>query len=616
MPAATVTIIPGYLPPDGTPITCAVLRQIAQPSASANFSIPPATLNFFFNGNFNKTLWANLTGISATSVNTEPMTVVEPQGWVVGATPTGVGDLLTVLPSTDVPNQQSYYSMEIDGTSVGFSSLGAYQQILSDIAAILEGQQVTVSLWLKNLQSGTFTPVANFLSPTNVQDLFTGPMTNIASANFQTVSQGVWTKLTATVTLSNGLINNGLQVEIDFPVASLTALSGGTVQFRLSQMFLQIGNVSTSFQSDPGLIEDVRTPSQSRIIFGPLGSVVSTMNGDMQIWQRGISFVSPANAVKLADRFQVLNTMATGTATISQQALELPGITNQYPYTKYSTRIAVTAPEATPGAGEYFGISQRIERQFARVLFNRSTSLSVILQSSVIGVFCIAIRNQALLNSITYECPIGLVNTPYRFTFPNIPPFPTTGNNWGALDTDFSYEVVVIAACGTAFQNTAGVWLSASYLASPNQKNLFQVNGSTLDITLIQHEQGSICTPFMWVPFDQSLQRCQRYYNKSFDYGVYPGAATANGAVFGVQFGTTAANLFIRFPSRMRITGGAGFTYSTTTGTTGTLRDITAGADRNTSALSISESGIASCSTSAGTVGNNLFTHYTNDVEL
>src|SRR5580693_6357363 len=198
--SATVTITPGFLPPDGTPITCAVLRQIAQPSASANFSVPSATLNFLRNSNFNKTLWSNLSGLTLTSVTTEQQALSNAFYWTAIATPTGAGKALTVLPSTDVQSNASYYSMEVDLTSAGYTQFGVYSQIPSDVAAVLEGQQVTLSFWLKNIQSNSFTPTANFLSP-NTQDVFTGAMTNIASASLQATPQGTWTKMSCTVTL-------------------------------------------------------------------------------------------------------------------------------------------------------------------------------------------------------------------------------------------------------------------------------------------------------------------------------------------------------------------------------------------------------------------------------
>jgi hypothetical protein len=556
MPAATVTITPGYLPPDGTPITCAILRQIAQPTATANFQVPPATLNFLQNGNFNKTLWANLTGISATSVNTEQVTVTEPLYWTAIGTPTGAGKLFTVSPSTDAPNQQSYYSMEVDAASAGYTTLGIFTQLPSDVAAILEGQQVTFSFWIKNLQSGTFTPVANFLSPTT-QDLFTGAMTNIATSSLQTVSQGTWTKMSGTVTLSNALVNNGLQVEIDLPTPSLTALVGGTVQFRFSQMFLQIGNVVTAFQSDPGLIEDVLTPQQSRVILGPQGTVASTMNGDMQIWQRNTSFLTVATATNVSDRYKLFHTMVTGRVTVSRQTVEFPAVANQYPHTAYSTRIAVTTAEASPGVGEYCILHQRIERQFARALFDGSTSLSLVLQSSVVGVFCVSIVSEAGTNSIVYECPVGVVNTPIRFTFPNIPAMPSTasGGNWGTNDTDFSYGVNVCVSAGSTFQAPAlGAWQAGNYFASSNQTNLFAAGSPTLDITLIQHEAGSVCTPYSYQPFSQSILGCYRYYQKSYDYPLLFGAVSTAGFAIFTGVGTATAFGGDSFKTEMRVT--------------------------------------------------------------
>jgi hypothetical protein len=616
--SATVTITPGFLPPDGTPITCAVLRQIAQPSASANFSVPSATLNFLRNSNFNKTLWSNLSGLTLTSVTTEQQALSNAFYWTAIATPTGAGKALTVLPSTDVQSNASYYSMEVDLTSAGYTQFGVYSQIPSDVAAVLEGQQVTLSFWLKNIQSNSFTPTANFLSP-NTQDVFSGAMTNIASASLQATPQGTWTKMSCTVTLSNALINNGLQVEIDFTTGSLTAISGPTVQFRFSEFFLQLGNVSTNYQSDPGLVSDVLNPTYGRILFGPTGSVVSTMNGSQDIWQPGGSNFGPYTGTQSdvstgSDRWYLFQVMGTGGITPTQNALEIPNVANAYPHTRYSMRMTVSTALATLTAGQYCYVRQGIERQFARPLFDGTTSLSIVLQSSIVGVFCVTLRSQSTGNSYVMECPVGVVNTPQRFTFPAIPAMPSTasGGNWGTADTDMAYDVVVCLGSGTTFQApAANTWETANYFATANQTNLFATLGNTLDITLLQHEAGPIVTPFLWVPFSKALMDCRRYYNQTYHYGTAPGTANANGHAVFTTVGTTSAFGTYRFPNNMRVSPSATF-YNFSTGGTGTAWDLSSGSSIGSApawgSLTVDSSSNISF-TSGGTAGHIMLAH-------
>jgi len=53
-----------------------------------------------------------------------------------------------------------------------------------------------------------------------------------------------------------------------------------------------------------------------------------------------------------------------------------------------------------------------------------------------------------------------------------------------------------------------------------------------LYITGVQLEVGSVATPFEFEPFETTLRKCQRYYEKSYNVDVAPGTNTATGAFF------------------------------------------------------------------------------------
>lgn len=249
----------------------------------------------------------------------------------------------------------------------------------------------------------------------------------------------------------------------------------------------------------------------------------SVINAVPMVWQRNNLFplISNSQSLYTADRWIASSSLITGTANVSQQVISLPG-TEQYPNTKLGMRITVVTPQTTIGASEGFNITQRVELGMSRPLFDKVSSLSLVLQSSVIGTYCVSLRNSDSSWSYVVECNITAAGIPQYFTFPSIPAFPIQTGDWGTLETDEAYSISVNATCGSGFQDLPNIWNSFTQNATPNQTNLFDTAGNTLDITLVQHEPGPISNPFLFVPFDQELRRCQRYYSKSHPLGVFP----------------------------------------------------------------------------------------------
>jgi len=105
-------------------------------------------------------------------------------------------------------------------------------------------------------------------------------------------------------------------------------------------------------------------------------------------------------------------------------------------------------------------------------------------------------------------------------------------------------------------------------------------------VGFVQWEPGTVFTQFMDVDFVTNQDRCLRYYQKSYPYGVAPG--TASSAAGQIQFlmqANTNAQFFTPFKKVMArtptVTG-----YSPTTGASGNLRDASANTDKAITATS------------------------------
>ena len=89
-----------------------------------------------------------------------------------------------------------------------------------------------------------------------------------------------------------------------------------------------------------------------------------------------------------------------------------------------------------------------------------------------------------------------------------------------------------------------------------------QAVGSTLYITGVQLEPGTVATPFEFRPYGTELALCQRYYYRF----ISPAAGSRYGTGFVTS--TAVASVFVPFPNSMR-------TNPSIVETTGTAADYT-----------------------------------------
>lgn len=108
-----------------------------------------------------------------------------------------------------------------------------------------------------------------------------------------------------------------------------------------------------------------------------------------------------------------------------------------------------------------------------------------------------------------------------------------------------------------------------------------QAIGTEVRIRKVKLEKGESPTPFEMPDFASEFLQCQRYYQKSYEYGTPPGALTSAGSSrFRLQnMGTGANRLYEPFSiGHMRISPTITL-YSPVTGATGFTRDFNASAD-------------------------------------
>ena len=235
------------------------------------------------------------------------------------------------------------------------------------------------------------------------------------------------------------------------------------------------------------------------------------INGDMRIDQRNAgSAVTPSSTTYTLDRYRLF--MDVGSKLTVQRVQDAPaGFT-------YSTRISV-ANSYTPNTNEQFFFGTAYEADNVGDLgfgtaTSKTTTLSFWIKSSVIGTYSFSWTNDANNRSYVDTFEILSQNTWEKKTITIV------GDNTGTwINTGngrHSFMQISLGA-GSSFYGTADIWQSGNLRQTSGSIDFVnQVNGSTLYITGVQLEVGTVATEFEHRPIGAELALCQRYYEKSY----------------------------------------------------------------------------------------------------
>jgi len=315
------------------------------------------------------------------------------------------------------------------------------------------------------------------------------------------------------------------------------------------------------------------------------------INGDFKVWQRGTSFTPAANAYT-ADRWEEDATTAYPTSqTISQQTFT-PGTAPVSGYEgQFFLRFVYTY---SAGNGGQF-LTQKVEN--VRTLAGQTATVSFWAKAgSAISMSNATLRqNFGSGGSTTVETTVGAASL-------------TT--SWQR----FSFTISVPSVAG----KTIG---ANSFL----ELRLFMpATSSTTDIWGVQLEAGAVATPFEFEDFGVTLQKCQRYYQKSYNQETAPGATGVTTGV--VTTGVLSMSAGFGFAGKtyystpMRISPTV-TTYSYSAGTTGVISDAGTGGDKTAGSASVIWQGangfdVYNLSGTGITSSYGFMYHYTASAEL
>jgi hypothetical protein len=264
------------------------------------------------------------------------------------------------------------------------------------------------------------------------------------------------------------------------------------------------------------------------------------INGAMQVSQRATSVTGvTGDGYQAVDRWRT-NSGSLGTFTLSQSTDAPDGFATSHKYD-------CTTADASPAAGDFLIFEQRVEAQNLQQL-NYGTSspnritLSFYVKSNKTGTYIaeLALPDASNNSNNQQSYTINSANTWERKTLSYV------GNTTDAINNDNGIGMNVFFWLGAGSNFTSGTltqntWANTTAAnRAVGQVNLADSTSNEWLITGVQMELGEQATPFEHRSFGDELARCQRYYQKSYNYSVAPGTNTQDGATYTVTQATAS----------------------------------------------------------------------------
>ncbi len=264
-------------------------------------------------------------------------------------------------------------------------------------------------------------------------------------------------------------------------------------------------------------------------------------NGAMQVHQRGtITTGITTSGYYTADRWNLShsNTIGTWTQSIENDAPMGSGFVK-------SLKMLCTTANATLDASDGFFLDQRLEGQDLQRIAKGTSSaqqltLSFWVKSNVTGTYVTNLTDNDNLRQVGAQYTISAPATWEKkiITFPA----DTTGafDNDNALSLSLRFWIVAGSDRSSGTFRTTWTSITTADLAV-GQTNVSAATNNYWQITGVQLEVGPTATPFEFEPYQDTLQKCRRYYqsyNFCTGFTAQPGSSTTY-VVAPVFFTTT-----------------------------------------------------------------------------
>ena len=334
------------------------------------------------------------------------------------------------------------------------------------------------------------------------------------------------------------------------------------------------------------------------------------INGDFNIWQRGTSFVSVIDQQYTVDRWVYRKISTTAVHDISRST-DVPTVAQAGRKFNYSVLIDCQTIDASISSTDIVVFFQRIEGYNFLAIAQKTFTFGFWVKATKTGIYCVSFTSGAGDYGYVAEYTINASDT-WEYKKIIVPATPSAGA-WNYTNGTALNAVFCLAA-GSNYQTTPNAWQNGDFSATSNQVNSCDNAANNFRLCGVQLEEGSVSTPFEQRSIQQQLELCQRYYEKSYDLGTFPGTASNTNGYISSRAASTDIDISVPFKVKKR-TVPTVTNYNPLTGSAGEARNDSAGSNVALGAFFIGESGY---NIARGALSNaqKLSWHFVADCEL
>jgi hypothetical protein len=254
-------------------------------------------------------------------------------------------------------------------------------------------------------------------------------------------------------------------------------------------------------------------------------------NGAFRVNQRAGSSYTGAGQMNLDRWYCAFNLGGFSVSPQTSQPQVFPG---------YFYRSTVTSI-ASPTAGYYYWIASQQIEGFDLPPLNlgvtdsdqRHINVSFWVRSSMTGTPSVLIGVKNSSGTWYYSYRSFTISAANTWEFKSLAFRVDSGVSCPTplIDQTFSFGIWFVGGIGSTYFNAnENTFTTSVYAGTASTTNFGGVNGATFDLARVQVESGNIATPFEFVPIAYEIQRCQRYYQKSYPMNTAIQTNTFEGA--------------------------------------------------------------------------------------
>jgi hypothetical protein len=332
------------------------------------------------------------------------------------------------------------------------------------------------------------------------------------------------------------------------------------------------------------------------------------INGDFDIWQRGILFADVADSNYTADRWIYYKKGEMSHAITRSN--DVPTVAQAGRLFSHSVLIDCTVDDTVIGENNYALFGQKIEGHNFVPIAQKTITVSFWVKATKTGIYCVSLRNHGLDRSCIEQITIDATDN-WEFKSITFDPSPSDGT-WN-YSNGKGLDLLITLATGSLHQTTTNSWQTGNFHGTVHQVNACDSTSNNFRLAGVQMEEGSIATNFDSRTIQEELALCQRYYEKSYSLEVSPGAITSFGSERG-RINSLALSTKVRFSVSKRAIPSV-INYNPVNGSTTEGRNYSSGSNIALGAFNMGTTGYQ-IERGAQSDGQLIGWHWTADADL